>query len=82
MSKCGHCEATGRGNPCLHALAQVGSLQHGLPRRFAPRSDGFGLQWIATACGLVMTGLGLCRALCGFQALGVFTFRPAIGLRS
>jgi len=34
-----HCEAEGRGNPWVHALAEVLSFQHGLPRRFAPRSD-------------------------------------------
>ena len=38
-AKCRHCEAAGRGNPWLHALTQVPSFQHGLPRRFAPRSD-------------------------------------------
>ena len=30
VAKCRHCEAAGRGNPWIH----------GLPRRFAPRSDG------------------------------------------
>ena len=33
VAKCRHCEAVGRGNPRLLALAQVSSLHHGLPRR-------------------------------------------------
>ncbi len=49
-TKCCHCEAAGRGNPGLHALAVVTSLQHGLPRRFAPRSDGSRVAASLTKC--------------------------------
>ena len=40
MATCRHCDAEGRGNLRLHALAQVTAFQHGSPRRCAPCDDG------------------------------------------
>ena len=61
VAKCRHCKAAGRGNlsslrgrrPWQSRTSCFGgsaSLQHGLPRRFAPRSDGSRVAASLTKC--------------------------------